>query len=106
MSGVQRIAVGWVVIVVGLFGVHLFLPQRSGPIALSEVFEPYLIVLAILALPLFVRLRTPWSTALATVLVVTTFIRYLPVLVSTPQPELGTSIRVAAWNMLAEPRFA
>lgn len=69
---------------------------------MTEVFEPYLTLLAILALALFVRQRPPVAAIVATVLVVTAVARYGPVLVSTPQPEFGQSIRVATWNMLAD----
>ena len=102
MTRIQAIVIGFVGLVVALLAVHVWFPQRSGPIALTEVFEPYLIVLAILALPFFVRQRPPWAAVLATALVVIVLIRYVPVFVSTPQPELGPSIRVATWNMLAD----
>lgn len=102
MTKVQVVAFAWVALVLGLIAVHIWFPQRSGTIALTEVFEPYLVVLAILALPVFVRQRPPLATIVAVVLVVTAVARYGPVLVSTPQPEFGPSVRVATWNMLAD----
>ncbi len=43
MGVIKRVALGWLVILIGLLTAHVCVPQRSGPLTLSEVLEPYFV---------------------------------------------------------------
>lgn len=100
---------GWLVIVysalvLALTVVHVVAPQRSGPLALTQVFEPhsYLPLVALLPLAAW-RLGT---RALVTVAVVALvgLARFGPGMVSLPQSALAgeSVVEVASWNLYQE----
>ena len=90
------------VLLVLLTLVQLVAPRRSGPLALTEVFAPWLF------LPLLVLLPFAWALrdrvlVIALVLAAVTFAVHLgPALVpaAQPQPPAGAvPVRVASWNI-------
>jgi endonuclease/exonuclease/phosphatase family metal-dependent hydrolase len=83
-----------------LTAIHLVAPQRSGPLALTQVFAPHLFLLALPLVPFAVpRTAVPLRACLAAVLVVAVF-RFGPDWVSLPADEgAGTPVEVVTWNL-------
>jgi vancomycin resistance protein VanJ len=102
MSRVQVVAIAWLAFVIGLVVLHAALPQRSGVIALTEVFEPYLLITAIVAAVIAAPSRYRAGRILAVVLVGLLLVRCGPLLVSAPTSNAGSDIRLMTWNVLAE----
>jgi vancomycin resistance protein VanJ len=73
-------------------------------IALTQVFEPYLVLSALVALP--VALIGLWRPAIyvGAILVAAVLIRYEAAWLSTPAVASGGELNVAAWNVLAGPQ--
>lgn len=84
MSRIQRVAFGWVVILAGLLAVHVFVPQRSGPVALSEVLEPYIVLTGLIAAVVAVRAQSTVARIVVAVFVVVVLGRYAPGWISLP----------------------
>ncbi|MEX2547419.1 MAG: endonuclease/exonuclease/phosphatase family protein [Chloroflexota bacterium] len=97
------LAFSWVALVIGLICVHAFIPQRSGPIALAEVLEPYIILTALLVAPLAFRFRPPAGRAAVVVILMLTTFRYLPAWTSFPGSGPGEDVTAMTWNLLAGP---
>ena len=89
--------------VLGLLAVHVFAPQPSGVIALTEVFEPYIVLSALIAAPFAFRPRPRFATLVLALLLIATAGRYAPVWISLPQAVPSDALAVAAWNMEAGP---
>jgi vancomycin resistance protein VanJ len=103
MSRVQVVAVAWLAFVVGLIAVQALFPQRSGVLALTEVFEPYIAITALVAAVMAVRASSNLGRILALLLVGVLLVRCVPTLVSNPGPGLAyTPLNVMSWNVLAK----
>ena len=86
---------------VGLTAVHIFFPQRNGPVALTQVFAPYLFLPLLLLAPfLLLRDFTPFRV-LFLICVLLFMARYLPRLsLSEPAPNPDAPrLSVMSWNM-------
>jgi endonuclease/exonuclease/phosphatase (EEP) superfamily protein YafD len=106
MSRVQVVAIAWLALVIGLVALHAILPQRSGVIALTEVFEPYLLMSAIVAAVIAAASRYRTARALALVFLAVVLVRCTPSLISHPGDGGGSGggeeLRVMTWNVLAD----
>ncbi|MEO6349808.1 MAG: endonuclease/exonuclease/phosphatase family protein [Candidatus Limnocylindrales bacterium] len=100
-------AMAWLLVVLGLVAVHIFVPQRTGPIALTEIFEPYLLLTVLIAAPLAWRFRRPTGRPVGRLAVVALIIvaalRYVPAWVSLPSAPTGDQLSAMTWNLLAGP---
>jgi vancomycin resistance protein VanJ len=96
-------AIGWVAAVLGLLVVHLILPQRNGPLALTLILEPYLVASALVVTPLLFTGRRIERVAVVVVLLAVTVVRYGPVVVSLPPPAPADAqpVRAVTWNLQA-----
>ena len=103
MKGVQIAALIWLLIVLAILVVHVLVPQRSGPFALSEVLEPYIVLSAMLAAPLAIRVTSSWGRVAVAVFAVVVLGRYAPGWVSLPSSAEGERLTVVAWNLEAGP---
>lgn len=99
MSRIRLLALGWVVLVIGLLAVHIFLPQRSGVLALTQVFEPYIVLTGLVACVFAVRVPGAPAKIAVAVLVVASLLRYVPGWLSFPGPGVGTELGVMTWNL-------
>jgi endonuclease/exonuclease/phosphatase family metal-dependent hydrolase len=95
----RLVATAWLVIVLGIVALQMALPQRSGPFALTEVFEPFLVLSAFIAAPLALIGRGRAGIALVLMLTVIAAGRYLPSWVSLPAAG-APDFTVATWNVL------
>jgi vancomycin resistance protein VanJ len=81
---------------------HVVAPRRSGPLALTEVFAPWLFLPLLVLLPFAWTLRDR-ALVLALVLAAVAFAAHLgPGLVPGPHPQPpagSTPVRVASWNV-------
>lgn len=90
-----------VLVVVAL---HIVAPQRVGPTALTQIIEPYVILAALVVLPLALRRWARWRLVLAALLLVVTGVRHGPTWISFPSAAAPTdSLSVVAWNLLVGP---
>jgi endonuclease/exonuclease/phosphatase family metal-dependent hydrolase len=103
MRRLQRSAAAWIVFVLVIVGIHWVIPQPSGFIALTEVFEPYLVLSALLGIPLALRVDHRYARPAIALLVGVTVLRYGPAWVSTPASVQGDVLNVVAWNMESRP---
>jgi endonuclease/exonuclease/phosphatase (EEP) superfamily protein YafD len=93
-----RVAAGAVVAFLVLFALHSVVPQPGGPLALTEIAEPLLVVVALLLVPF--GLRQPIGRAAAILLLAFIVVRYGPGLVSVPVArEPAPDLRVVSWNL-------
>lgn len=104
MEKLRRWAPAWLASVLAVVVTDVLTPQPFGVSALGEIFEPYLVLAGLLAIPLVIGSPGRLGRALAMVLVLVAFVRYAPSWVSSPPapnvpPE--ATLRVSAWNMLA-----
>lgn len=103
MTRFQSAALAWVLIVLGVLAVHVFVPQRSGPFALSEVLEPYIALTGLVAGVVAFRADTRFARVVVVVFLVLVTARCVPGSVSSPGPSIGTPLGVMAWNLEAGP---
>ena len=86
-----------------LTAVQLAAPQRDGPLALAQVFAPWLFLPLVALLPLAVLIRDrPLVVALTAALLAFTVHlgpAFVPSRRSTPEPG-STPVRLATWNVL------
>jgi vancomycin resistance protein VanJ len=88
----------WVVSSLLLLAIQVLTPQQSGPLALTVVLEPYILLTAWIASPLAVRSRYA-ARFVVLALAIATGARYGDQMVSLPSHPVGQEIRVATWNM-------
>jgi vancomycin resistance protein VanJ len=100
-SRVAALAGIWAAVVLGLLAIHVFLPQRSGVIALTQVFEPFIVMTGLVAAAIALISRRPWSVVLVAVFLVATVARYAPGMLSMPAQAAPDQIAVATWNIIA-----
>jgi vancomycin resistance protein VanJ len=80
-----------------LLAIHVVAPQPGGPLALTQIAEPLLVLPGLLLAPLAVRHPVGRFAALAIVLFAIG--RYVPGLVSFPSQSAEPDLRVASWNL-------
>jgi vancomycin resistance protein VanJ len=102
-GGVRRwVLPAYPALLVALTLVQVVAPRRSGPLALTEVFAPWLFLPLLVLLPFAWALRDR-ALLLALVLAAVTFAAHLgPALVPGPRPDPppgSTPVRVASWNV-------
>jgi vancomycin resistance protein VanJ len=93
------LALAWISAVLLLVVINILAPQRAGLFALTEVFEPFVVLAALLAMPLALIGRTRAGSLVVAVLLVLALGRYLPGWISVPaggEPRLTA----ATWNVL------
>jgi endonuclease/exonuclease/phosphatase family metal-dependent hydrolase len=100
---------GWAAIVITLSAVNVLSPQRDGPLALSQVFAPYLFVPLFLFAPLLLVRSIGQLARLALVVCALVFVvRFAPGWVAMPQTASASAgFGVTSWNLelgLADPR--
>lgn len=81
--------------------IDLAVPQRSGPIALAEIFALHLLVPALLLIPIALRASAPAALRVGLAgLFVVGAVRFGPEWVSVPSDaRVGTPIEVLTWNL-------
>lgn len=87
-----------------LLAIHVLAPQRTGPLVVTQIFEPYLFLATVPLIALAaVIARRPLASALLVVLALAIGGRYAPSLISFPQalPAGAQAIHVMSWNMEA-----
>jgi endonuclease/exonuclease/phosphatase (EEP) superfamily protein YafD len=111
MTAVQRgrrlavaLALAWIVAVLALLAVHLALPQRGGPLALTLILEPYLVMSALVLTPVILAGRRVDRVAVVALLLVVSLARYGPTLVSLTgsAPPDARSVRTMSWNLQSD----
>lgn len=101
MTRLEVAALTWVALVVALVGLHVLVPQRFGPLALSQIFEPYVIVTGLIAGAVAFRLTSAAGRGLVLVLLAIALLRYVPAWISFPAAPDGDPLQVSAWNIEA-----
>jgi vancomycin resistance protein VanJ len=82
------------------------LPPPFGLSAMPAIFEPYLVVIGLIAALAVVRRRGRGGLMLIVVLVAIALARYAPSWVSFPPAPTSDTIRISTWNMHAGPNAA
>lgn len=103
MRTLRSISLVWVALVLAVLFVHIFFPQRSGPLALSEVLEPYIALTGLLAAFVAFWAESRFARVLVVVFAVVLVARCAPAWISNPGPGVGPTLQVMAWNMEAGP---
>jgi vancomycin resistance protein VanJ len=101
MTRLRFIALLWVCAVLALLAIHVLLPQRSGPIALTEVFEPYIALTGLVAAVVAFRPQPRIARPLVLLLLIVLLARCGPASISNPSGGAGELVQVMAWNMEA-----
>lgn len=101
MTRLEVVALTWVALVVALVGLHVLVPQRFGPLALSQIFEPYMVVAGLFAGAVAFRLTSAVGRGLVLVLLAIALLRYVPAWLSCPASPDGDTLQVSAWNIEA-----
>lgn len=101
MTTLQKAALTWVALALSIVLVNIFIPQPFGPSALGAIFEPYLVLTAVVAG--IVGFRAPHWAARVLVLVLITIAlpRYIPAWTSSPPRPSAEPLEVSAWNIQA-----
>ena len=99
MTRFQAVAVTLAGAVLAVVLLNVFLPQPFGPFALGAIFEPYLVVVGVLAGVVGLRSRKPVSRLLLVALIGISLLRYIPAWVSFPAPPTAETLQVSAWNL-------
>jgi vancomycin resistance protein VanJ len=87
-----------------MLAIHVLLPQRTGPLVFTQIFEPFLVLVmlvALLALTALARTRVPLILTLVVLVAATG--RYGPSVVAFPAalPAGAQPISVMSWNLAA-----
>src|SRR5687767_1897045 len=86
----RRLAVlavlGWSVAVVALLVLHVVVPQRNGPLALTLILEPYLVLSALVVMPMLLSGRRFERILVVVLVLALAVVRYGPLIVSLPAP--------------------
>ena len=94
-------ALGWVVFVIGLVAIHILFPQRSGVMALTQVFEPYIVLTGLIAAGFLAFAGPNVARVAAAALLIVAVARYGPSWISLPATAApgSTPLSVVSWNM-------
>jgi len=101
---VQRIALVWLAFVLALVVVQILVPQRSGFLELTTVFEPFILLSGLVAAPLALLGGSRAGVILSVLLVGLALLRWLPGWLSLPPATTADRLTVAAWNIEAGAR--
>ena len=97
----RRFALAWVAIVLILVAADALVPQRSGPLALVEILEPFLVLSGLLLAPICLTGRSRAGAAVVVVLIVAIALRDGPGLVTLPNSAIKANVTVTEWNVEA-----
>ncbi|HEX6288508.1 MAG TPA: endonuclease/exonuclease/phosphatase family protein [Herpetosiphonaceae bacterium] len=100
-SAVQALGALYILGLLGISAQQALFPQRNGPLALAQVFAPYLFIPLLLALPSALRRRSRSLLAAIVVCGVIAAVRFVPTWISLPPLETPDALRLSAatWNM-------
>ena len=87
-----------------MLAVHVLAPQRTGTLVFSQIFEPYLLIAALVGAVVFaVIARVRLATILVIALVVAAALRYGPLAISFPTatPAGAQRLHLMTWNLEA-----
>lgn len=101
MTRLQTAALMWVALVLAIVLVDIAIPQHFGPLALGEIFEPYLVVTGLVAGFVGFRAPRPAGRVLVLALIAIALPRYVPGWVSFPPQPVTDPLQVSAWNIEA-----
>ncbi len=101
MTTLQEAALAWIALALSIVLVNILIPQPFGLSALGAIFEPYLVLTALVAG--IVGFRAPHWAARVLVLVLITIAlpRYMPAWISSPPRPSAEPLEVSAWNIQA-----
>jgi endonuclease/exonuclease/phosphatase (EEP) superfamily protein YafD len=99
-----RLLAAYPVVIAALSALNLVAPQRGGPLALSQVFAPHLLIPVVVLAPVAVAVvRAPRALRLGVVIALAIgAVRFGPGLVSippTPPAQDETVVRIVSWNL-------
>lgn len=106
MTTRRAFALTWIGATIAAIVLNAALPQPFGLSAMPAVFEPYLVLIALIAAVAFIGWRRPAGLLLLVVLVAIALARYAPSWVSFPSAPTSDAIRISTWNMHAGPDAA
>jgi endonuclease/exonuclease/phosphatase family metal-dependent hydrolase len=106
MSPRRALALTWIAATIAIVVLNVLLPPPFGVSALPAIFEPYIVLVALIAAIAVVRSPSRPSLLLVIALIAVSLVRYLPVWVSFPQTPTAEPIRVSTWNMHFGPNAA
>ncbi len=106
MSPRRALALTWIAATIAIVVLNVALRPPFGVSALPAIFEPYIVLVALIAAIAVVRSPTPPGLLLVVALIVVSLVRYVPVWVSFPAPATVEPIRVSTWNMHFGPNAA
>ena len=101
MTLLRRAARAWIVFVLALVAVQSLAPQRSGPLALTEVLEPLIVLTAIAAAPLALVRPDRLGLTVIGALVVAVLVRYGPGFAPQIGAPISPRLTVTTWNVEA-----
>ena len=98
---IATLAAAWAAGTLALVAVHVLLPQRRGVLAITQIFEPYIVLPALLVAPLALIGRRRPALVVAALFVGAVALRYGPQVLSLPAsaPAGAAQVRVVAWNI-------
>ena len=99
MTRIQAVAITLTAAALAIVLLNIFLPQPFGPFALGAIFEPYLVLVGLLAGFVGLRSRKPIARLVVLALIGISLWRYVPAWVSFPAPAGPQTLRVSAWNL-------
>jgi len=106
MSPRRALALTWIAATSAIVVLNAALPPPFGVSALPAIFEPYIVLVALIAAIAVVRSPTPPGILLVVALIFVSLVRYVPVSVSFPTLATAEPVRVSTWNMHFGPNAA
>src|SRR5215217_4871157 len=106
MTPRRAFALTWIAATIAAILLNTALPPPFGLSAMPAIFEPYLVVIALIAAVAVVRTPGPGGLLLIVVLVAIALLRYAPSWVSFASAPTSETIRISTWNMHAGPNAA
>ena len=101
MTTRQALTVTWIAATVAIIALNVLLPQPFGLSAMGAVFEPYLVLIALVVGIAGIRSLSRAGRILVVVLVAIVFIRYVPGWTAAATQPSDDPIRISTWNMHA-----
>jgi vancomycin resistance protein VanJ len=101
LSATTALLVAYPLGVTALSAVNVAFPQRSGPLAISEILAPHLLLPLVLLVPLAARRGARFARIALVVAAVVGVARFGPGVVSLPAspPPGATTVRFLSWNL-------
>jgi endonuclease/exonuclease/phosphatase (EEP) superfamily protein YafD len=96
-----KLADGYALGLLALSTLHTFWPQGSGPLALSQIFAPYLFLPLVAAIPLAIRRTISFSALLLVLCGIVFGSRFGSTVLSssTNAPDTAATITALSWNL-------